>query len=71
MQSTIHHVGVEDDVDVHAPAKLYYTTGKNAGAYIRRLKNFVVRIHKKNLLLIRTCILTLLFSLVAKKGCQS
>lgn len=43
MQSTIHHIGHTDDcVDVHAPPKTYYTTGKNAGGHIRRLKAFHV-----------------------------
>jgi hypothetical protein len=42
MQSIIHHAGVEDGVDVHAPAKTYYTTGKNTGRHVRRLKAFNV-----------------------------
>lgn len=37
MQSTIHHVLSDRDVDVHAPAKTYYTTGNNAGGNISRL----------------------------------
>ncbi|KAI9252562.1 trehalase-domain-containing protein [Helicostylum pulchrum] len=39
MQSTIHVVS-NQDVDVHAPAKTYYTTGSNAGGFISRLKSF-------------------------------
>ncbi|OAD77206.1 glycoside hydrolase family 37 protein [Phycomyces blakesleeanus NRRL 1555(-)] len=35
-QSTIHVTS--EDVDVHAPASTYYTTGSNAGKSIRRLK---------------------------------
>lgn len=41
MQSTIHVVS-NQDVDVHAPAKTYYTTGSNAGGFISRLKSFTV-----------------------------
>lgn len=41
MESTIH-VGSYHDVDVHAPAKTYYTTGSNAGGSTSRLKNFYV-----------------------------
>ncbi|CAO0797280.1 unnamed protein product [Mucor circinelloides] len=37
MQSTIHVLG-DPTVDVHAPAKTYYTTGNNAGGFISRLK---------------------------------
>ncbi|CAO3654302.1 unnamed protein product [Mucor fragilis] len=37
MQSTIHVLG-DPTVDVHAPAKTYYTTGNNAGGSISRLK---------------------------------
>ncbi|CAO3630836.1 unnamed protein product [Mucor hiemalis] len=41
MQSTFHHVLTDDkDIDVHAPAKTYYTTGNNAGGYVSRLKTF-------------------------------
>lgn len=41
MQSTIHHILTDDkDIDVHAPAKTYYTTGNNAGGYVSRLKTF-------------------------------
>lgn len=39
MQSTIH-VSTDQDVDVHAPAKTYYTTGSNAGGSVSRLKTF-------------------------------
>lgn len=41
MQSTIHVVS-NQDVDVHAPAKTYYTTGSNAGGFISRLKSLTV-----------------------------
>lgn len=41
MQSTIHVLG-DPTVDVHAPAKTYYTTGNNAGGSISRLKTHKV-----------------------------
>ncbi len=45
MQSTIHHVGAdEDNTDMYAPPETYYTTGKNAGGHVRRLKAFQVRL---------------------------
>jgi alpha,alpha-trehalase len=44
MQSTIHHISREGGADVHAPASTYYTTGQNAGGYVRRLKTFGVRL---------------------------
>jgi hypothetical protein len=37
MQSTIHHLLSDPGVDVHAPAKTYYTTGNNSGGSISRL----------------------------------
>ncbi|KAI7906734.1 neutral trehalase [Cokeromyces recurvatus] len=39
MQSTIHVI-TDQNVDVHAPAKTYYTTGSNAGGFVSRLKNY-------------------------------
>ncbi|CEP19940.1 hypothetical protein [Parasitella parasitica] len=39
MQSTIHVLS-DPNVDVHAPAKTYYTTGNNAGGSISRLQTF-------------------------------
>lgn len=41
MQSTIHHFLSDDrEIDVHAPAKTYYTTGNNAGGFVSRLRTF-------------------------------
>ncbi|KAI8891440.1 glycoside hydrolase family 37 protein [Backusella circina FSU 941] len=45
MQSTIH-VSSDQEVDAHAPASTYYTTGLNAGGYISRLKNYTTRLDK-------------------------
>ncbi|KAI8646786.1 trehalase-domain-containing protein [Parasitella parasitica] len=39
MQSTIHVLS-DPNVDVHAPAQTYYTTGNNAGGSISRLQTF-------------------------------
>jgi alpha,alpha-trehalase len=50
MQSTIH-VSSDQEVDAHAPASTYYTTGLNAGGHISRLKNYTVSLSliKKNI----------------------
>ncbi|KAI8370773.1 trehalase-domain-containing protein [Choanephora cucurbitarum] len=37
MQSTIHVIS-NNETDVHAPAKTYYTTGSNAGGFVSRLR---------------------------------
>lgn len=42
MQTTIH-VKADQEVDVHAPASTYYTTGNNSGASISRMKTLTVR----------------------------
>ncbi|KAF7727245.1 alpha,alpha-trehalase nth1 [Apophysomyces ossiformis] len=42
MQSTIH-ISADQEVDVHAPASTYYTTGSNTGGSINRLKTFFNR----------------------------
>ncbi|KAI8393429.1 trehalase-domain-containing protein [Radiomyces spectabilis] len=39
MQATIHH-RTDQEVDVHAPASTYYTTGSNAGGVTSRLKTY-------------------------------
>ncbi|KAI9487468.1 MAG: trehalase-domain-containing protein [Benjaminiella poitrasii] len=39
MQSTIHAVS-DQSIDVHAPARTYYTTGINAGGFVSRLKHY-------------------------------
>ncbi|KAG0170044.1 alpha,alpha-trehalase nth1 [Apophysomyces sp. BC1034] len=40
MQSTIH-ISTDQEVDVHAPASTYYTTGSNTGGSTNRLKTFI------------------------------
>ncbi|KAG0171898.1 alpha,alpha-trehalase nth1 [Apophysomyces sp. BC1034] len=48
MQSTIH-VTTDPNIDVHAPARTYYTTGNNAGGAISRLRISTARNISKSL----------------------
>jgi hypothetical protein len=45
MQSTIHVTPTDYDVDAHAPASTYYTTGSNSSGALNRLKTYTVSIH--------------------------
>jgi alpha,alpha-trehalase len=38
----LNHAGLDQVIDVHAPAKTYYTTGSNAGNAINRLRKLSV-----------------------------
>jgi hypothetical protein len=42
MQSTIHVTPTDHDVDAHAPASTYYTTGNNSSGALNRLKTYTV-----------------------------
>lgn len=42
MQSTIHVIPTDHDVDAHAPASTYYTTGSNSSGALNRLKTYTV-----------------------------
>ncbi|KAI7854955.1 trehalase-domain-containing protein [Circinella umbellata] len=46
--STIHATNTDQEVDVHAPASTYYTSGFNSGTEISRIKTFQVRDTEKN-----------------------
>lgn len=46
MQSTIHVTPTDHDVDAHAPASTYYTTGSNSSGALNRLKTYTVCIRK-------------------------
>ncbi|CAM0135919.1 alpha,alpha-trehalase nth1 [Umbelopsis sp. WA50703] len=43
MQSTIHVTPTDHDVDAHAPASTYYTTGNNSSGALNRLKTYTRR----------------------------
>lgn len=45
MQQELNHVKLDQSIDVHAPAKTYYTTGSNSGNAINRLRTLSVSLN--------------------------